>query len=134
MQIEPAPPEPGMTFYDAVGGEQTFHRLVATFYAGVAEDPILHPMYPADDLAGAEERLRTFLEQYWGGPTTYSQRRGHPRLRQRHAGFHIGPQQRDAWLAQMRRAVDSLDLEPGYEQTLWAYLYQVAQMLVNVEE
>lgn len=80
-----------VTFYEAVGGEETFHRLVHRFYQGVASDPELRAMYPEEDLGPAEERLRLFLIQYWGGPTTYSQRRGHPRLRMRHVPFVIGP-------------------------------------------
>ena len=96
------------TFFDAVGGADTFRRLVAIFYAGVAEDPVLRPLYPEEDLGPAEERFRMFLEQYWGGPRTYSDQRGHPRLRMRHAPFVIGPVQRDAWLARMRVAVDEI--------------------------
>ena len=91
------------TFYAAVGGEETFRRLVAAFYAGVAEDPVLRPLYPEDDLGPAAERLTLFLMQYWGGPGTYSQQRGHPRLRMRHAPFPIGQAAHDAWLANMRR-------------------------------
>src|SRR5699024_555130 len=86
------------TFYDAVGGEPTFVKLVNRFYREVAADEILRPMYPEEDLTGAEERLRLFLIQYWGGPTTYSQQRGHPRLRMRHVPYTIGPIERDAWL------------------------------------
>ncbi len=78
------------TFYEAVGGEETFRRLVHRFYAGVATDPVLRPLYPEPDLSGAEERLRMFLVQYWGGPRTYSEQRGHPRLRMRHVPFRIG--------------------------------------------
>ena len=134
MQIEPAPREPGMTFYEAVGGEEVFRRLVATFYSGVADDPVLRPLYPEEDLAAAEERLRMFLVQYWGGPTTYGERRGHPRLRARHAGFHIGPEQRDAWLRHMRTAVDELDLPPAYAEPLWGYLRQAAYAMTNRPE
>ena len=94
----PHRPEEATTFYDAVGGEETFRRLVHRFYAGVADDPVLRPLYPEPDLDGAEERLRMFLVQYWGGPRTYSDRRGHPRLRMRHAPFRIGRRERDAWL------------------------------------
>lgn len=119
------------TFYEAIGGEPTFRRLVDEFYAGVATDPLLRPIYPEADLSGASERLRLFLEQYWGGPTTYSQRRGHPRLRMRHAPFRIGPEERDAWLRHMRRAVDSLGLAPEHEQTLWTYLERAALFMVN---
>jgi hemoglobin len=120
------------TFYAAVGGEDTFRRLVAAFYAGVAEDEVLRPLYPEGDLGPAEERLRMFLIQYWGGPGTYSQERGHPRLRMRHAPFAIGVAQRDAWLGRMRTALDSLDLAPAYEQTLWEYLSSAADSLRNL--
>ena len=119
------------TFYDAVGGTETFRRLVAIFYAGVAEDPILRPLYPEPDLGPAEERFRMFLEQYWGGPRTYSDQRGHPRLRMRHAPFVIGPVQRDAWLARMRTAVDELELTPEQDRILWEYLVMAAHSMVN---
>jgi hemoglobin len=120
------------TFYAAVGGEETFRRLVDAFYAGVAADPILRSLYPEDDLGPAAERLRMFLVQYWGGPTTYSQQRGHPRLRMRHAPFAINAAARDAWLARMRAALDSLDLAPGYEKMLWDYLTSAADSLRNL--
>ncbi|MEV5408528.1 globin [Thermopolyspora sp. NPDC052614] len=126
-----ATPDEAMTFYDAVGGDETFERLVRRFYEGVAEDPLLRPLYPEEDLAGAEERLRLFLIQYWGGPSTYSQRRGHPRLRMRHAPFVIGEAERDAWLKHMRDAVESLGLAPELETRLWDYLVYAAQSLVN---
>ena len=119
------------TFFDDVGGSPTFVRLVARFYEGVRADPVLAPLYPQDDWDGAEERLRGFLEQYWGGPTTYSQRRGHPRLRMRHAPFRVGPAERDAWLRHMRVAVDSLGLPPEQERTLWDYLERAAYFMVN---
>jgi hemoglobin len=119
------------TFYDEVGGAPTFERLVARFYAGVRTDPVLVPLYPEDDWDGAERRLRTFLEQYWGGPTTYSQERGHPRLRMRHAPFAIGPEQRDAWLRHMREAVDSLELTEEQHATLWDYLEMAAHSMQN---
>jgi hemoglobin len=122
------------TFYELVGGEPTFRKLVDDFYAGVAEDPVLRPLYPDADLSSAAERLRLFLIQYWGGPGTYSERRGHPRLRMRHAPFRIGPAERDAWLRQMRRAVDGLGLDPEAEQTLWSYLERAAQFMINVPE
>jgi hemoglobin len=122
-------PEP--SFYEQVGGEPTFRRLVDEFYAGVATDPILRPMYPEADLGPAAERLRLFLIQYWGGPTTYSALRGHPRLRMRHAPFRIGPVERDAWLHHMRRAVESLHLAPEHEETLWQYLERAAYFMVN---
>jgi hemoglobin len=119
------------TFYDEVGGAPTFRALVQRFYAGVREDPILRPMYPADDWEGAETRLRMFLEQYWGGPTTYSQQRGHPRLRMRHAPFAIGAAERDAWLTHMRDAVDSLELTPEQDATLWGYMEMAARSMQN---
>lgn len=119
------------TFYDAVGGEPTFRALVARFYAGVATDPVLRPVYPEPDLRDAEDRLRMFLVQYWGGPRTYSQTRGHPRLRMRHAPFGIGERERDAWLGHMRTALDSLELVAAHRDTLWSYLETAAFSLQN---
>jgi hemoglobin len=119
------------TFYAAVGGEETFRKLVARFYEGVRDDPVLRPLYPEEDLTAAEERLRMFLVQYWGGPSTYSEQRGHPRLRMRHAPFLIDSAARDAWLANMRRALDSLGLPPAYEHALWQYLSSAAESLRN---
>jgi hemoglobin len=118
-------------FFDAVGGHDTFVRLVDAFYEGVATDEVLRPMYPEQDLGPAKERLTLFLEQYWGGPTTYSEQRGHPRLRMRHAPFDIGPAERDAWLTHMRDAVDSLDLAPDQREQLWSYLERAAYFMVN---
>src|SRR5215813_1812061 len=91
-----------VTLYDAMGGHAFFERLVHRFYQGVRDDPFLRALYPEDELDDAEDRLRMFLEQYWGGPKTYQEQRGHPRLRMRHAPFHVGPRQRDAWLGHMR--------------------------------
>lgn len=122
------------TLFAAVGGEPTFRRLVDAFYAGVAEDPVLRPLYPEDDLGPAAERLRMFLIQYWGGPSTYSQQRGHPRLRMRHAPFAINSTARDAWLARMRTALDSLGLAPAHERLLWDYLQSAADSLRNAPE
>ena len=119
------------TFYDTVGGEETFRRLVHRFYEGVRDDPVLRPLYPEPDLSGAEERLRMFLVQYWGGPRTYSDQRGHPRLRMRHAPFRIGRAEHDAWLRHMRDAVDSLDLPADGERLLCVYLVMEAGSLVN---
>ena len=93
------------SLYDAAGGMPFFEALVGRFYDGVAVDPVLRPLYPEPDLAGARHRLTLFLAQYWGGPTTYDAERGHPRLRMRHAPFAIGPVERDAWLARMREAI-----------------------------
>jgi hemoglobin len=120
-----------VTFYEAVGGEETFHRLVHRFYQGVAEDPDLRALYPEEDLGPAEERLRLFLIQYWGGPNTYSMRRGHPRLRMRHVPFVIGAAERDAWLRHMRVAVDELGLPEDLEKQLWTYFTMAAQSMVN---
>ncbi len=124
-------PEAEPTFYDAVGGAATFRRLVHTFYRGVAEDPDLRALYPETDLTGAEDRLRMFLEQYWGGPRTYSEQRGHPRLRMRHAPFAVDKAAHDAWLRHMRGAVDELDLHPDAEKLLWDYLVMAAGSMVN---
>jgi hemoglobin len=118
-------------YFDALGGEDTFRLLVDEFYAGVAHDPLLRPLYPDQDLGAANERLRMFLIQYWGGPNTYSQERGHPRLRMRHAPFKIGPAERDAWLRHMRHAVDTLELEPELDKMLWDYLERAAFFMVN---
>jgi hemoglobin len=119
------------SFYDAVGGEETFRRLVHRFYEGVADDPLLRPLYPEEDLTGAEERLRGFLIQYWGGPNTYSQQRGHPRLRMRHVPFVIGQAEHDAWLKHMRDAVDTLELTEEQDKRLWDYLVYAARSMVN---
>lgn len=119
------------SFYEEIGGEDTFVRLVDRFYEGVAEDPLLRPMYPEQELTGAKDRLRMFLVQYWGGPKDYGATRGHPRLRIRHAPFPVSPAARDAWLRHMRDAVDSLELSPLHEQILWDYLDRAAHSLVN---
>ncbi|GGM63698.1 oxygen-binding heme protein [Longimycelium tulufanense] len=120
-----------VSFYEAVGGEETFRRIVARFYQEVARDELLRPLYPEADLGPAEERLRLFLMQYWGGPHTYSERRGHPRLRMRHSPFTIGPMERDAWLRCMRIAVDEAGLAEPHRQQLWEYLEMAANSLVN---
>ena len=119
------------SFYDQVGGHETFRRLVHEFYRGVAEDEPLKALYPEHDLGPAEERLRLFLEQYWGGPTTYSEQRGHPRLRMRHHPFKVTPAQRDRWLHHMMAAVDTLDLPPANDLLLRDYLERAAHSLVN---
>lgn len=121
------------SLYAAIGGEASFRRLVDTFYAGVAADPVLRALYPEDDLGPAAERLRLFLIQYWGGPTTYSDQRGHPRLRMRHVPFAINEAARDSWLRHMRAALDSLDLPPTYDHTLWDYLSRAADSMRNVQ-
>lgn len=122
------------TFYDAVGGAQTFRTIVSRFYESVRQDEVLRPLYPEDDLDGAEERLRMFLEQYWGGPRTYSDQRGHPRLRMRHAEFRIGFIERDAWLRCMHTAIASIDsatLDDEHRRELVEYIEMAAQALVN---
>lgn len=119
------------TFYDEVGGHDTFVRLIAHFYAGVAVDPVLRKVYPEEDLGPAEVRFRMFLEQYWGGPTTYSEQRGHPRLRMRHAPFSIGEVEREAWLSRMRAAMDSLEFTEKQDETLWNYFTMAAQSMIN---
>jgi len=121
----------GATFFDAVGGHATFQRLIDAFYARVADDPVLRPIYPEDDLAPAAERLRMFLEQYWGGPHTYNEVRGHPRLRARHVPFRIDTTARDAWLSNMRAAMDEVGFAPEADRVLWDYLTVAAEMLVN---
>jgi hemoglobin len=119
------------SFYDDVGGRPTFEKLVTEFYRGVADDPVLKPMYPEEDLGPASERLLLFLEQYWGGPSTYSETRGHPRLRMRHMPFRVNPDARDRWLLHMRSAVDTLGLSPLHEAELWSYLERAAHAMVN---
>lgn len=120
-------------YFNALGGEETFRLLVDEFYAGVATDPVLRPLYPEEDLGPANERFRKFLIQYWGGPNTYSQERGHPRLRQRHAPFVIGPVERDAWLKHMRHALDVINLPADQDKVLWDYMERAAFFMVNAE-
>ena len=124
----------GGSFYDQIGGSEIFDRLVRRFYEGVQHDEVLWPMYPAHDLEGAISRLSLFLQQYWGGPGTYSEERGHPRLRMRHVAFKVNPDARDRWLKHMRVAVESLELPPMQESTLWDYLDRAAHSLVNTFE
>ncbi|HEY7720931.1 MAG TPA: globin [Pedococcus sp.] len=119
------------SYYDQVGGHETFRRLVHEFYLGVAGDPDLRALYPEEDLGPAEDRLRMFLEQYWGGPTTYSEQRGHPRLRMRHMPFRVTPAQRDRWLHHMMAAVDAIALPPADDLLLRDYLERAAHSLVN---
>lgn len=124
-------PAPTQSFYEAVGGEETFERLVNAFYAQVADDPIMRPMYPEEDLAPAARRLKMFLEQYWGGPHTYSEERGHPRLRMRHAPYSIGERERDAWLRCMRHAMDEVALADEYDKVMWEYMERAADFMRN---
>ncbi|HEX8508994.1 MAG TPA: globin [Propionibacteriaceae bacterium] len=122
------------TFYDAVGGHDTFVALTRRFYEGVRSDPPLRDLYPEEELEAAEVRLRMFLEQYWGGPTTYSEQRGHPRLRMRHAPFTVDVEARDRWLTHMRDAIDSLELTEAQERELWTYMERAAHSMVNTFE
>lgn len=119
------------TLYERVGGEPTFRTLVERFYAGVATDEPLRALYPEADLGPAADRLRLFLEQYWGGPKTYSETRGHPRLRIRHAPYAVTTDQRDRWLRHMLAALDSLQLAPEEDTELRDYLIRAAEFMVN---
>ncbi len=121
------------TLYDEIGGE-TIARIVATFYEGVAADEVLRPMYPEADLGPAQERFTLFLQQYWGGPTTYSDRRGHPRLRMRHAPFRVTPDAAQHWLRAFRAALDDAQLTPEQDQQFWDYVTHAAQFMVNTFE
>jgi hemoglobin len=119
------------SFYEQVGGEAFFADLTSQFYAVVATDPILRPMYPEDDMKGAAQRLQWFLSQYWGGPTTYQENRGHPRLRMRHSQFTIGIAARDAWLRAMKTAIDGVEITEELKEQLWDYLELAADAMVN---
>ncbi len=121
------------SFYERVGGQPFFDALTRRFYQGVAADPVLRPLYPDGDEALEESRLHLelFLIQYWGGPATYSDTRGHPRLRMRHAPFPIGPAQRDAWIRHMRDAVGEAELPALEEIQLLGYLTTSAEHLMN---
>lgn len=121
----------GGNFYELVGGKPTFIKLAAKFYEGVATDEVLRPMYPEEDLGPAAERLQLFLEQYWGGPATYQELRGHPRLRMRHYPLKIDSDARARWLQHMRVAVESLELPPLLEAELWGYLDRAATAMLN---
>lgn len=123
-----------MSFYDEVGGAPTFERLVHAFYEGVAADAELRALYPDADLAPAERRLRMFLTQYFGGPNTYSQERGHPRLRMRHAPFPVTLDMRDRWMRHMLAAMDTLDLDDAHAEQMRDYFLRAAHMLVNTDE
>jgi hemoglobin len=122
------------TLFERVGGAPFFTDLVNRFYLGVAGDPLLRPLYP-DDLAESAEHLALFLVQYWGGPPTYNERRGHPRLRMRHAPFVIGPAERDAWLRHISGALEELRaaerISDADAEELRSYLDMAAHQLVN---
>ena len=126
--------ETAQTFYDAIGGYPTIAKIVARFYEGVATDEVLRPLYPEEDLAAAEERFTMFLAQYWGGPTTYSERRGHPRLRMRHAPFAVTPRAKEHWLTHFRAGLDEAGLSPEHDTQFWDYVTHAAQFMVNTLE
>ncbi len=119
------------SLYDRAGGTPFFEALVGRFYAGVAGDPLLRPIYPETDLAPAQHRLTLFLVQYWGGPTTYDEERGHPRLRMRHAPFAIGPDARDRWLSLMRRALAEVAPPADVAEELERYFATAAEAMRN---
>lgn len=120
-----------ISYFEAAGGEEAFERIVDRFYAGVAADPLLRPMYPAT-LDAPREHLRRFLIQYWGEPGTYSEQRGHPRLRMRHAPFRIGMAEREAWITHMRAAVREERLDPQVERVFLEYFENASLGLINV--
>jgi len=126
--------QPVVNLFDAVGGQPFFDELVERFYRGVAADPLLAQLYP-DDLTSPKRHLALFLGQYWGGPATYSDERGHPRLRMRHAPFVIGEAERDAWLRHMAAALDSLvverDIHPAIEARMLEYFGMAADGMIN---
>ena len=126
--------EAATTFYDEIGGYDTIHAIVAKFYEGVATDPVLRPLYPEEELGPAEERFRLFLVQYWGGPTTYSQTRGHPRLRMRHAPFKVTPLAKEHWLLHFREGLDSVELTKEQDAQFWDYVTHAAQFMINTME
>lgn len=119
------------TFYDEIGGMDTIAQVVKVFYEGVAHDEVLKPMYPDDDMDGAEERLRLFLAQYWGGPTTYSDNRGHPRLRMRHVPYPVTPEARDRWLLHFKAGLDTVELSEEQYDQFWDYAVRVAEFMIN---
>ena len=127
--------EPEVSFYDEIGGMPVIERIVARFYEGVSSDPVLGPMYPQDDLAdgSAERRLRLFLAQYWGGPSTYSQERGHPRLRMRHAPFAVNSEAQQHWLLHFRAGLDEAGLTPEQDAKFWGYVTYAAEFMRNEE-
>jgi hemoglobin len=130
MSVEPRAPQ-SQSLYGAVGGEPTFHKIVARFYELVAGDEILRPLYPEADLGPAEERLRLYLVEHWGGPAAYTQLRGPARLAARHMAFRIARTHRDAWLRAMRIAVDEAGVAPAHRDRLWGHLETVASNLTT---
>jgi hemoglobin len=135
--VDPGDDEVQVTVHQVVGGDEFFVELVERFYAGVAGDPILRPMYPEEELTGAKRRLALFLIQFWGGTPTYSEERGHPRLRMRHFPFQIGPAERDAWFRHMIGALNSLveerDILPEAEKAMRDYFEMSAEAMRNTD-
>ncbi|AMO92253.1 hemin receptor [Corynebacterium sp. HMSC06D04] len=120
--------------YEAIGGMETFEKLVHGFYAQVRNDDVIGPMYPDADWEGAEERLKWFLVQYWGGPQLFSENRGHPRLRMRHAPYPVDQKAHDRWLELMGNSLAEIDeqtIPPAYRHMIWDHMQRVAQMLIN---
>ena len=124
----------GQSYYDKVGGHETFARLISIFFDGVRSEPELLAIYPSGDLAGAEERLRLFFEQYWGGPLTYSRTRGAPRLKMRHMPYKVTPRMRDRWLQHMHHAITVVGLAPEEEFWMRDYVERAADFLVNADD
>ena len=138
MEITPTPPRDDQerTLYEEVGGTEFFSRLVKGFYDQVKTDDLIGPMYPDDDFDGAEDRLRWFLEQYWGGPRTFQEKRGNPMLRRRHFPFKIGMAEAERWLALMGRSLEQFtddELSPHHRHQLWNHMQRVAYMMINQE-
>ena len=119
------------TLFEAVGGEEFFVKLVDGFYEGIEADEVLRPMYVDQDLTESRRHLTLFLQQYWGGPNTYQEERGHPRLRMRHMPFVIDIDARDRWIKHMHASLSQLEIEDTLRDQLWAYLVTAANSLVN---
>ncbi|WP_293830982.1 globin [uncultured Corynebacterium sp.] len=127
-------PKQEQTLYDAVGGDAFFHRLVEGFYTQVKEDDLIGPMYPDQDWDGAQDRLRWFLVQYWGGPRIFQEKRGNPMLRKRHLPFAIGEAEADRWLELMGNSMEQFtddELPPAYRAQMWNHMQRVAYMMIN---
>lgn len=122
------------TFYEEIGGRATIELIVEVFYQGVAEDDLLRPMYPEENLGPAAERLTMFLEQYWGGPKTYSEQRGHPRLRMRHVPYAVTRDASERWLKHFRAGLDAARLDPEHDQMFWTYVLRAAEFLINTPD
>ena len=119
------------TLFEAVGGEEFFVKLVDGFYKGIEADEVLRPMYVDQDLTESRRHLTLFLQQYWGGPSTYQEERGHPRLRMRHMPFVIDIVARDRWIKHMHASLSQLEIEDTLRDQLWTYLVTAANSLVN---